>query len=90
MTPRTITMLGLLVCEATDAENSVGVRRERVGEAHLDLFNELRAEDRRVAKVFDAARAVLSASDFTDLLHAEECLREALAACEPETPHEPV
>ncbi|MCF3486976.1 hypothetical protein [Stenotrophomonas maltophilia] len=43
-----------------------------------------------VAAVFDAARAVLSASDFTDLLHAEECLREALAACEPETPHEPV
>ncbi|HEL3849506.1 hypothetical protein I5V52_08485 [Stenotrophomonas maltophilia] len=43
-----------------------------------------------VAAVFDAARAVLSASDFTDLLHAEECLRAALAACEPETPHEPV
>ncbi len=90
MTPRTLTLLGLLVCEATDAENSVSVRRERVEKAHADLFNELRAEDRRVAKVFDAARAVLSASDFTDLLHAEECLREALAACEPETPHEPV
>ncbi|WP_423173043.1 MULTISPECIES: hypothetical protein [unclassified Stenotrophomonas maltophilia group] len=43
-----------------------------------------------VAAVFDAARAVLSASDFTDLIHAEECLREALAACDPETPHEPV
>ncbi|GEM_PF-6601566 len=39
-----------------------------------------------VAEVFDAARAVLSASDFTDLLHAEECLRAALAACEPEQP----
>ncbi|WP_329768841.1 hypothetical protein [Stenotrophomonas maltophilia] len=79
-------LLTLLVREATDTENSASVRRERVGKAHLDLFNELRAEDRCVAKVFDAARAVLSASDFTDLLHAEECLRAALAACEPEQP----
>ncbi len=85
-----MTLLGLLVCEATDVENSASVRRERVAKAHAELFNELRAEDHRVAKVFDAARAVLSASDFTDLLHAEECLRAALAACEPETPHEPV
>jgi len=90
VTPRTMTLLGLLVCEATDVENSASVRRERVAKAHAELFNELRAEDHRVAKVFDAARAVLSASDFTDLLHAEECLRAALAACEPETPHEPV
>ncbi|HHA2725589.1 hypothetical protein [Stenotrophomonas maltophilia] len=82
--------LTLLVREATDAENSASVRLERVSKAHADLLNELRAEDRRVARVFDAARAVLSASDFTDMLHAEDCLREALAACEPETPHEPV
>ncbi len=78
--------LSLLVREAADAENSSSVRLERVSKAHADLLNELRAEDHRVAKVFDAARAVLSASDFTDLLHAEECLREALAACEPEQP----
>lgn len=82
--------LTLLVREATDTENSASVRLERVSKAHADLLNELRAEDHRVAKVFDAARAVLSASDLTDLLHAEECLREALDACEPETPHEPV
>ncbi|MDQ7301919.1 hypothetical protein [Stenotrophomonas sp. Sm0581] len=83
MTPRTLTLLGLLVCEAKDVENSASVRRERVGKAYLDLFNELQAEDRRVAEVFEAAREVLSVSDFPDLLHAEERLREALDACEP-------
>lgn len=83
MTPRTLTLLGLLVCEATDVENSASVRRERVEKAQLDLFNELRAEDRRVAEVFEAAREVLSVSEFPDLLHAEERLRAALAACEP-------
>lgn len=83
MTPRTLTLLGLLFCEATDVENSASVRRERVDKAHLDLFNELRAENLRFAEVFEAARAVLSVSDFHDLLHAEERLREALDACEP-------
>ncbi|HHA2894819.1 TPA: hypothetical protein ACOFC4_000384 [Stenotrophomonas maltophilia] len=83
MTPRTLTLLGLLVCEATDVENSADVRRERVAKAYLDLFNELRAENLRFSEVFEAARAVLSVSDFPDLLHAEERLRAALAACEP-------
>ncbi|HHA2629420.1 TPA: hypothetical protein ACOEOK_000862 [Stenotrophomonas maltophilia] len=83
MTPRTLTLLGLLVCEATDVENSVSVRRERVGKAHLDLFNELRAEDRRVAEVFAAARASLDARDLADQLAADEWLERALAACAP-------
>jgi hypothetical protein len=83
VTPRTLTLLGLLVCEATDVENSASVRRERVGKAHLDLFNELRAEDRRVAEVFAAARASLDARDLADQLAADEWLERALAACEP-------
>ncbi|MEL6095876.1 hypothetical protein AAGG42_08295 [Stenotrophomonas maltophilia] len=57
---------------------------------NADPDNELGLAHDLIAEVFAAAHAVLSASDFTDLLHAEECLREALAACEPETPHEPV
>ncbi|HDS1091563.1 TPA: hypothetical protein UL918_000021 [Stenotrophomonas maltophilia] len=83
MTPRTLTLLGLLVCEATDVENSVSVRRERVAKAHLDLFNELRAEDRRVAEVFAAAHASLTARDLADQMAADDRLRAALSACEP-------
>jgi len=83
VTPRTLTLLGLLVCEATDVENSASVRQARVEKAQLDLFNELRAENLRFSEVFEAARAVLSVSDFPDLLQAEERLREALDACEP-------
>lgn len=83
MTPRTMTLLGLLVCEATDFENSASVRRERVGKAHLDLFNELCAEYRRVAEVFAAARASLAARDLADQMAADDRLRAALAACEP-------
>ncbi|MDH0277294.1 MULTISPECIES: hypothetical protein [unclassified Stenotrophomonas] len=76
-------MLGLLVCEATDVENSASVRRERVGKAHLDLFNELQAEDRRVAEVFAAAHASLAARDLADQIAADDRLRAALAACAP-------
>ncbi len=84
MTPRTLTLLGLLVCEATDVENSASVRRERVAKAHLDLFNELIAEDRRVAEVFAAAHASLAARDLADQLAADDRLRAALSACESE------
>jgi hypothetical protein len=84
VTPRTLTLLGLLVCEATDVENSASVRRERVGKAHLDLFNELIAEDRRVAEVFAAAHASLAARDLADQLAADDRLRAALSACESE------
>ncbi len=83
MTPRTITLLGLLVCEATDVENGASVRRERVEKAHNDLFNDLRAEDRRFAEVLAAARASLAARDLADQLAADDRLRAALAACEP-------
>ncbi|WP_336324762.1 hypothetical protein [Stenotrophomonas muris] len=54
-----------------------------MGKAHLDLFNELRAEDRRVAEVFAAAHASLTARDLADQLAADDRLRAALAACEP-------
>jgi len=84
VTPRTLTLLGLLVCEATDVENSASVRRERVGKAHLDLFNELTAQDRRVAEVFAAAHASLAARDLADQVAADDRLRTALAACESE------
>lgn len=84
MTPRTLTLLGLLVCEATDVENSASVRRERVNKAHNDLFNEMRTEDRRVAEVFAAAHASLTARDLADQVAADDRLRAALAACEPE------
>lgn len=83
MTPRIITLLGLLVCEAADVENSATVRRERVNKAHNDLFNEMRAEDRRVAEVFAAAHASLTARDLADQVSADDRLRAALSACEP-------
>lgn len=43
-----------------------------------------------VAEVFAAAHASLAARDLTDQMAADDRLRAALAACEPETPHEPV
>jgi len=43
-----------------------------------------------VAEVFAAARASLAARDLADQVAADEWLARALAACEPETPHEPV
>ncbi len=42
------------------------------------------------ATVRAAARASLDARDLSDQLAADDRLRAALAACEPETPHEPV
>lgn len=43
-----------------------------------------------VAEVFAAAHASLAARDLADQMAADDRLRAALAACEPETPHEPV
>lgn len=81
-----VDVLAIMARDAADASNA------RHGDLEIQelLGSESQTARRNVAAVFDAARAVLSASDFTDLLHAEECLREALADCEPETPHEPV
>ncbi|MCI1050028.1 hypothetical protein MOQ50_11090 [Stenotrophomonas maltophilia] len=42
------------------------------------------------AEVLAAAHASLAARDLADQVAADDRLREALAACEPETPHEPV
>lgn len=81
MTPRQITLLGLLVCEGTDAENALSVRQERVNKAHNDLFNEMRAEQRQFAELQAAAHAVLTATDLTDVLAAHDRLAAALAAC---------
>jgi len=50
---------------------------------NADPANELGLARELIAEVFEAAREVLSVSDFPDLLHAEERLRAALAACEP-------
>lgn len=47
---------------------------------HADAFAELKA----------AAHASLTARDLADQMAADDRLRAALAACEPETPHEPV
>ncbi|HFF5999908.1 TPA: hypothetical protein ACGCGS_000363 [Stenotrophomonas maltophilia] len=43
-----------------------------------------------IAEVFAAAHASLAARDLADQMAADEWLERALAACEPETPHEPV
>lgn len=79
----------VLAVMARDAADASTARRGDLEIQEL-LGSESQAARANVAALFDAARAVLGASDFTDLLHAEECLREALAACEPEAPHEPV
>lgn len=42
------------------------------------------------ASVRAAAHASLAARDLADQMAADDRLRAALAACEPETPHEPV
>lgn len=54
---------------------------------NADPDNDLGLARELIAEVFEAAHAVLSVSDFPDLLHAEERLRAALAACEPIYPH---
>jgi hypothetical protein len=43
-----------------------------------------------VGEVLAAAHASLAARDLADQMAADDRLRAALAACEPETPHEPV
>jgi len=43
-----------------------------------------------VAELQAAAHASLTARDLADQMAADDRLRAALAACEPETPHEPV
>lgn len=48
-----------------------------------DPDNDLGLARELIGEVFEAAREVLSVSDFPDLLHAEERLRAALAACDP-------
>lgn len=53
----------------------------------LALADEARAV---VAEVFAAAHASLAARDLADQMAADDRLRAALGACEPETPHEPV
>lgn len=51
---------------------------------------DLREARSRIAEVFAAAHASLAARDLADQMAADDRLRAALAACEPETPHEPV
>ncbi len=44
----------------------------------------------RIERLMTAAHASLAARDLADQMAADDRLRAALAACEPETPHEPV
>lgn len=61
---------------------------------HADNYsgtaNSMDAARVAVAEVFAAAHASLVARDLADQMAADDRLRAALAACEPETPHEPV
>jgi hypothetical protein len=43
-----------------------------------------------IVEVFATAHASLAARDLADQMAADDRLRAALAACEPEAPHEPV
>ncbi|HDX0788028.1 TPA: hypothetical protein RNT04_001025 [Stenotrophomonas maltophilia] len=55
-----------------------------------EAVSRLKAARAGVAEVFAAAHASLAARDLADQMAADDRLRAALAACEPETPHEPV
>ncbi|WP_313114988.1 hypothetical protein [Stenotrophomonas indicatrix] len=87
---RAVDVLAVLAEQIASSRSVLPILPEQLRSKAEEAIKEVEQVHSRVSAVFDAARAVLSASDFTDLLHAEECLREALAACEPETPHEPV
>lgn len=68
------------------AARSLWVEGEPVNPHAVDLISARAA----VAEVFAAAHASLAARDLADQMAADDRLRAALAACEPETPHEPV
>ena len=53
---------------------------------NADPDNELGLAHDLIAEVFAAARASLAARDLADQIAADERLRAALAACEPEQP----
>lgn len=57
---------------------------------NADPDNELGLARDLIAEVFAAAHASLTARDLADQVAADDRLRAALAACEPEAPHEPV
>lgn len=87
---RAVDVLSVLAEQIASSRSVLPILPEHLRSKAEAAIKEVEQVHARVSAVFDAARAVLSASDFTDLLHAEECLRAALAACEPETPHDPV
>lgn len=59
-------------------------------ENYSGTANSMDAARVAVAEVLAAAHASLAARDLADQMAADDRLRAALAACEPETPHEPV
>lgn len=63
---------------------------ERHSEYEPRQNHEAREARAAVAEVFAAAHASLTARDLADQMAADDRLRAALAACEPEAPHEPV
>ncbi|MDT3468956.1 hypothetical protein [Stenotrophomonas maltophilia] len=50
---------------------------------NADPDNDLSLARHLIAEVFEAARDVMTVSDFPDIVHAEVRLREALDACQP-------
>lgn len=80
---RAVDVLAVLAEQIASSRNALPILPEHLRSKAEEAIKEVEQVHARVSAVFDAARAVLIASDFTDLLHAEECLREALAACEP-------
>lgn len=66
------------------------VTADRMAEHARVLLAELRSLRTPLIELRAAAHASLAARDLADQIAADDRLRAALAACEPETPHEPV
>ncbi|MCO7494742.1 hypothetical protein [Stenotrophomonas maltophilia] len=80
---RAVDVLAVLAEQIASSRNALPILPEHLRSKAEEAIKEVEQVHARVSAVFDAARAVLSVTDFPDLLHAEERLREALDACEP-------
>ncbi|MBN5028231.1 hypothetical protein JY419_02170 [Stenotrophomonas maltophilia] len=66
------------------------VTADRMAEHARIQLEELRSLRAPLIELQAAARASLAARDLADQIAADDRLRASLAACEPETPHDPV
>lgn len=66
------------------------VTADRMAEHARIQLDELRSLRAPLIELRAAAHASLTARDLSDQVAADDRLRAALAACAPETPHEPV